>query len=49
MLLAAKSVILLQIVMVSLGIHLVKNHKSLVSITNESQLKKTRIHAWAFV
>ena len=34
-------VILLQIVMVSPGTHLVKNHESLF-ITNESQLKKTR-------
>ena len=33
--------ILLQIVMVSPGTHLVKNHESL-SITNESQFKKTR-------
>ena len=33
--------ILLQIVMVSPGTHLVKNHES-PSITNESQLKKTR-------
>ena len=32
--------ILLQIVMVSPGTHLVKNHESL-SITNESQFKKT--------
>ena len=36
-----KSVILLQIVMVSPRTHLVKNHESLF-ITNESQLKKTR-------
>ena len=33
--------ILLQIVMVSPGTHLVKNHE-LLSVTNESQLKKTR-------
>ena len=33
------ALILLQIVMVSPGTHLVKNHESL-SITNESQLKK---------
>ena len=32
---------LLQIVMVSPGTHLVKNHE-LLSITNESQFKKTR-------
>ena len=32
---------MLQIVMVSPGTHLVKNHESL-SITNESQFKKTR-------
>ena len=36
------AVILLQMVMVSPGTHLVKNHESL-SITNESQYKKTRI------
>ena len=35
------AVILLQIVMVSPGTHVVKNHESL-SITNESQLKKMR-------
>ena len=35
------AVILLQIVMVSPGTHLVKNHESL-SITNESQLKTMR-------
>ena len=34
-------VILLQIVMVSPGTHLVRNHESL-SITNDSQFKKTR-------
>ena len=34
-------VILLQIVMVSPGTHLVRNHESL-SITNEPQFKKTR-------
>ena len=34
-------VILLQIVLVSPGTHLVKNHESL-SITNEVQFKKTR-------
>ena len=34
-----KTVILLQIVVVCLGIHPVKNHES-QSITNESQLKK---------
>ena len=39
--LALLTVILLQIVMVSPGTHFVKNHESL-SITNESQLKKTR-------
>ena len=36
------TVILLQIVMVSPGTHLLKNHESLLSITNESQFKKTR-------
>ena len=36
------AVILLRIVMVSPGTHLVKNHESLLSITNESQFKKTR-------
>ena len=36
------TVILLQIVMVSPGTHLVKNHESLLSITNESQFKITR-------
>ena len=35
------ALILLQIVMVSPGTHLVKNHESL-SITNESQLKKKK-------
>ena len=35
------AVILLQIVMVSPGTHLVKNHESL-SITNESQFKKNK-------
>ena len=39
--LALLTVILLQIVMVSPGTHFVKNHESL-SITNQSQLKKTR-------
>ena len=36
------AVFLLQVVMVSPGTHLVKNHESL-SITNECQYKKTRI------
>ena len=36
------TVILLQIVTVSPGTDLVKNHESLLSITNESQFKKTR-------
>ena len=35
------AVMMLQLVMVSPGTHLVKNHESL-SITNESQFKKTR-------
>ena len=36
-----KSVLLLQIVMVSSGTHLVKNHKS-PPITNQSQIKKKK-------
>ena len=36
-----KSVLLLQIVMVSPGTHLVKNHESL-PITNQSQIKKKK-------
>ena len=36
------TVILLQIVMVSPGTHIVKNHESLLSITNEFQFKITR-------
>ena len=36
------TVILLQIVMVSPGTHIVKNHESLLSITNEFQFKIIR-------